>query len=74
MEALSTERAIKDWIFGGRWDLFLGTEDMCKLAVSISGESLRRDSQPSVQEEGPRVEMYFSFREVWAGFGEDILG
>ena len=42
-------------------------------AASISGESLRRDSQPSVQEEAPSVEMYFSFREVWEGVRDDIV-
>ncbi len=42
--------------------------------MSISGDSFRRDSQPSVQEEGPSVEMYFSFREVWVGVREDIFG
>lgn len=57
MEALSTEREIRDWIFGERWDLVFGTEDMWRLAFSISGESLRRDSVPGVHEEGPRVEI-----------------
>lgn len=67
VDALSTERAIRDWIFGGRWDFFFGTEDMRKLAFNISGDSFNRDSQPAVQEGAPRVEMYCSFREVWAG-------
>ena len=57
MEALETESAIRDWILGGRWDFFLGTEDMWRLALSISGESFNSDSQPGVQEEGPRVEI-----------------
>ena len=73
MEALSTERATNDWIFGERWDFFFGTEDMRSEAASISGESLRRDSHPSVHEEGLSVEMYFSFREVWAGVRDDIV-
>ena len=73
VEALSTESAINDWIFGVRWDFFLGTEDMWSEAESIFGESLRRDSHPSVHEEGPSVEMYFSFREVWAGVRDDIV-
>jgi hypothetical protein len=34
---------------------------------------LRRDSHPSVQEEDPSVEMYVSFREVWAGVRDDIV-
>ena len=51
VEALSTESATNDWIFGERWDFFFGTEDMRSEAASISGESLRRDSHPSVQEE-----------------------
>ncbi len=73
MEALSTESATSDWIFGGRWDFFFGTEDRWSDAASISGESLSRDSLPSVQDEGPSVEMYFSFREVWAGVRDDIV-
>ena len=40
---------------------------MCRLACSISEESLRRDSRPLFQDSEPRVEMYFAFREVWAG-------
>lgn len=73
VEALSTESATSDWIFGERWDFIFGTEDMRSEAASISGESLRRDSHPSVQEEDPSVEMYVSFREVWAGVRDDIV-
>ncbi len=42
-------------------------------AASISGESLRSDSQPSVHEEATSVEMYFSFREVWDGVRDDMV-
>jgi hypothetical protein len=46
---------------------------MWRLAFSISGDSFNRHSQPSVQEEAPRVEVYFSFREVWSGVREVIF-
>jgi hypothetical protein len=46
---------------------------MWRLAFNISGDSFNREAQPSVHEESPKVEMYLSLREVWAGVREDIL-
>lgn len=46
---------------------------MWRLAFSISGDSFKRERQPSVQAEGPMVEIYFSLREIWTGVRVDIL-
>lgn len=54
MEALETESAIRDWIFGARWAFLRGTLRSWALALNIEGERVRMSFQAGVNARWPR--------------------